>query len=536
MNDTAQPPNKTDDRAEKPKPIDLPSIAYVHGQTDSAHAARFIDGYHRELLYVPPWKKWLSWDGSRWSDDAGVGVLQRAKRYCNARWQDIAKIAPHVDRDDLAKVVTAIKAVNQTPRIKSFLELAAVDERVVCAVDELNTDPTLLNVANGTIDLTAGTLRQHNPADRITQLANVVYDPAAKCPEWERTLALIFDGDTELIRYVQRLLGYSISGDTGEHILPIAWGKGCNGKSTIWNVVTELLGDYATLANDELLLGEKSNHPTEKADLYQKRFVPISEPERGASLRESRVKELTGDRVVKARRMHENFWTCQRTHTFWLSTNHLPRIEGTDEGIWRRMKLIPFTVDLREKVTPIPDFDKWLVKNEGPGILAWLVRGYLDYRKHGLDEPSCVTTATKAYRGDSDPLGDFLAEHCVVDANGEIPASELFKVYSEIHKGQWKQTTFGRAMAERFVKHRPTSGEHRKKVVYQGVRFRLTGDDCSIDSETDDFAETQQKQELPTVAHSCSTPPRNLPNPIGNGFDYGQLWANPESDPEWGEI
>lgn len=318
-----KPPESTGDKE------DLTDIAFPSGQTDSAHATRFVDAYHRELLYVPPWKKWLSWDGTRWADDNGVGVLQRAKRYGQSLWAELGKFAPEMGRDDLAKIVTAIKQANQTSKIRSYLDLAAVDERVVCPVDELNSDPSLLNVANGTIDLETGKLRPHNPADRITQLANVAYDPDATCPQWERTLSLVFDGDGDLIRYVQKLLGYSISGDTGEHILPIAYGKGCNGKSTVWNLVTDLLGEYATLANDELLLGDKSNHPTEKAALYQMRFAAISEPERNSSLREARVKELTGDRTVTARPMHEDFWSFQRTHTFWLSTNHLPRIDGT---------------------------------------------------------------------------------------------------------------------------------------------------------------------------------------------------------------
>jgi putative DNA primase/helicase len=497
---------------------DLPSIAYPHGQTDAAHAARFVDEYHRELLYIPEWRKWLSWDGSRWADDSGVGVLQRAKRYGQSLWADIGKIAPYVDRDDLAKVVTAIKHANQTGKIRSFLELAAVDERIVCHVNELNADPMLLNLTTGTMDLEAGKLRPHNPADRITQLANVAWDSTATCPQWERTLSLAFNGDNDLVRYVQKLLGYSISGDTGEHILPIAWGKGCNGKSTIWNVVTDILGEYATLANDDLLLGEKSNHPTEKATLYQKRFVAISEPERNSSLREARVKELTGDRQITARRMHEDFWTFHRTHTFWLSTNHLPRIDGTDDGIWRRVKLLPFTVDLRTVVEPIPDYDVWLVQNEGRGILAWLVRGFLAYRAEGLRAPECVTAATGKYRDDSDPLGDFLAEHCIDDPQGTVVASDLYRVYAE-HGGKWSKTAFGRAVGERYEKDRPKGGEHRDKTLYRGLR--LINDIWDMD-----FEKTPGKTGLGTVGHSLVSPRMNLANPIEDQNNCAQPCPN----------
>lgn len=488
---------------------DLTAIETMHGQTDAANARRFINLYHSELLYVPPWKDWLSWDGQRWARNNGVGVNQRAQRYAASLWDAIAKAgkASTITGDDMGRLVKFVSATNQAKAIDNFIKLARVDERIVCPVDELNSDPNLLNCVNGTIDLTTGKLRPHNPADRITQLANVVYDPNATCPRWLETLGLIFNGKQDVIRYVQQLLGYSISGDTGEHLLPIAYGKGCNGKSTVWNSVAHLLGDYATLANDELLLGDKSNHPTEKAALYQKRFVAISEPEKSSRLRESRVKELTGDRMITARRMNENFWTFQRTHTFWLSTNHLPRIDGTDEGVWRRVKLIPFTVDLRDKVKPIPDFDKWLILNEGPGILAWLVRGFLDYQGNGLQEPEIVTEATSKYRGESDPLGDFIADYCVESPEAEVGANDFYQAYREQFKGQLNQNEFAEGMKDRFEKCRPNSGQFRKKTIYKGVRLRREGEVILANAQ---LQETQQKQGLPTPAHT------NLARSYGN--------------------
>jgi putative DNA primase/helicase len=288
---------------------------------------------------------------------------------------------------------------------------------------------------------------------------------------------MIFDGDPELIRYVQQLLGYSLTGDTGEHILPIAYGSGCNGKSTIWNAVLSLLGDYGGLANDSLLMGVKDTHPTEKAFLYQKRFVPISEPEQSARLRESRVKELTGDGTITARRMHEDFWSFTRTHTFWLSTNHLPRITGNDDGIWRRVKLIPFTVDLRKVTTPIPDLDKQLVTEEGPGILNWLIAGYLDYRRNGFIEPEVIKVATNGYRDQEDEIAMFIADRCVTGNQFVVPASALFDAYFK-WGGKENRTMFGKAIGERFAKQIRSSGVYRKQTVYEGV---------GLSSESDDF-------------------------------------------------
>jgi len=449
------------------------------GRTDTANARRFVEQFGREILHVPPWGKWLSWDGSRWKDDSGVGAHQRATRYSVSLWDHLPELASRMLKKELDSVVSFIRQTNQAPKIAAFMKLAQTHPSVVCTVDELNADPMLLNCVNGTLDLSTGHLRPHNPADRITQITKVAFDPEALCPKWEETLSLIFDGNNGLVRYIQQLLGYSLSGATGEHILPIAYGNGCNGKSTVWNTIAELLGDYASLANEELLMGEKSNHPTEKAALYQKRFVAISEPERGSKLKESRVKELTGDRTITARRMHEDFWSFERTHTFWISSNHLPRISGVDEGIWRRVKLIPFLVNIRDKVAPIADFDKWLIQHEGRGILAWLVRGHLDYLANGLIEPDAVTAATSNYRADSDALGEFLTEYTVDEAVAEATAGELFKVYSESFGGKWNQATFGKAMAERYTKTKGWRSPNRGKVIYTGLRLRTAKDDES---------------------------------------------------------
>lgn len=259
-------------------------------------------------------------------------------------------------------------------------------------------------------------------------------------------------------------------------------------------------------------MGEKNNHPTEKAALYQKRFVAISEPEKNSQLKEARVKELTGDRTITARRMHEDFWSFQRTHTFWISTNHLPKITGTDEGIWRRVKLIPFAVDLRQKVKPIADFDRWLVKHEGPGILAWLVRGYLDYREHGLTEPSCVTKATAVYRNDSDALGEFLRDFCVQEDGAEETQKNLFRDYSELHRGKWTPTLFGRAMAERFKKDRPANGPNRNKTVYRGVRLKTEADKVAEQDDPIKDGENIECAQLRTLRLVPQDFPTHIPN------------------------
>jgi P4 family phage/plasmid primase-like protien len=448
------------------------TITTEPGRTDIGNAWRFVQAYEGRVLYVVKWKRWLHWDGCRWVDDGGVGVQEAGKRFAEKLWREFTEAArTSIDRDELSAIRSFVKRTNQRDKIRDFIALAATDERVACQHENLNRDPYLLNVKNGTVDLRTGELGKHSPHDMITQLAPVEYDAEAECPKWLDALDLIFDGDRGMILYLQQLLGYCLSGLVGQHILPIAYGSGCNGKSTITNVMLGLLGDYGTTANAELLLPARhSGHPTEKAQLYQKRFVAISEPSQGRRLDESKTKELTGGDQVNCRRVQEDFWTFAPTHKFWMSTNHKPRIGGTDEGIWRRVKLIPFTVDLRTKTDPRPGLSDWLIENEGPGILAWAVQGFRDWLELGFSEPATVTEATADYRAAEDELGEWLSEFCIVEAAAVEQAGRLFESYQRAG-GKLTKTAFGERMGHQFEKEKPTTGPNRKKVVYHGLRL-----------------------------------------------------------------
>ncbi|MEM1228069.1 MAG: phage/plasmid primase, P4 family [Planctomycetota bacterium] len=460
-----------DDQEVPEKPTIACWLAFPENHTDNGIAWKFADKYHSQIRYVPKWNKWLVWDGRRWKqDDQDKHVTILARKFVDELWQQFSVLAQTLDRSEIGRIQTFVRRSNQQKNIAAMLMLTSADERVVCHHDCLNTDPFLLNVQNGTVELRTGKLREHRPEDFITQLANVDYDESAGCSEWLAMLRLVFDGDDELLRFVQQVLGYSITGDTGEHILPIAWGDGFNGKSTVWNAIIELMGDYGIVAMDSLLMGSQNEHATEKAHLYQKRIVAVSEPEQGCKLKESRVKELTGDTFITARRMREDPWTFKRTHTFWLATNHLPKVSGLDEGIWRRIKLIPFNVNLRDKVEPIPDFHLRLIEREGAGILRWLVQGYADYQANGFVVPDCVHQCNAEYRGDEDHLGQFIAECCVTKDGIMSPAKALFDAYQTwAGKLAWSRTAFGKALGERFDKDRPDAGAFRKQTIYHGI-------------------------------------------------------------------
>jgi putative DNA primase/helicase len=437
-------------------------------QTENAMAVEFIDGNQTILRYVPSWKKWLAWDSKRWKIDIDQSRTTRlARRLVRNYWDRMRGIQSEEQQEKWAEFC---RRANRKTTIENVVSLARCDGRTTIDHELLNQNTYFLNLQNGTLDLSTSEFRDHRQTDSITQIANVAYDPKASCPRWRAFIDLIFGSDEEAKRYIQALLGYSCSGDVGEHILPICYGSGANGKSTLWNAIVELLGDYAMLAPSKLLLGTTNEHDTIIASLYQRRLVAISEPDEGSKLREARVKELTGDEQITARRMREDYWSFRRTHKFWLSTNHLPQINGTDEGIWRRIKLIPFRVDLRTVTKPIPDYHKLLISEEGPGILNWLLEGFKDWRKNGFTEPQSVISETTSYRGSSDELGRFIADCCEVSPELVVASSELFDAY-RTWGGDLSQVRFSKQMQTRFAHSKRNFGRFRNKQVFEGISF-----------------------------------------------------------------
>jgi putative DNA primase/helicase len=260
-------------------------------------------------------------------------------------------------------------------------------------------------------------------------LAPVGYDPNAPRPLFARFIEQIFDGDRELMGFVQRLLGYCLSGDITEQILPIFHGEGANGKSVLLDLVCGLMGDYAGLAPPHLLtLKQYADHPTEIADLFGKRLVVASETEEDATLRVQLVKRLTGDARLKGRFMRRDYFEYDRTHKTVLATNNRPRISEGTEAVWRRVRLIPFGV-----VVPEGERDLHLLaklREEGSGVLAWLVRGCIDWRGQGLGQPRVVEVATNDYRRDESHVERFLDECCSFDENPST--SQLLTEWSRL--------------------------------------------------------------------------------------------------------
>ena len=396
--------------------------------TDTGLAERFALQHGDDVRYCHLWGKWLVWDGTRWKIDDGGMVDQLAKQTVRAILLEAADELDDKRRE--ATVKFALSSESATRRT-AMLMLAKSEPPIPIAPDVLDTNHWVLNCPNGRIDLHTGLLREHRREDYITKLCTVQYDPKALCPTWLVTLDTCFGRNYELIDYVQRFAGYCLPGDVSEQILNIWHGIGANGKSTILNALMEMMGpDYSMKATADLLLMKRdSDHPTALTDLHGKRLVACIETDDGRRLAEALVKELTGGDPIRARRMREDFWQFMPTHEVVLACNHRPTVRGTDLAIWRRLKLVPFNV-----VIPPKERDKQLpakLREELPGILAWAVRGCLDWQQYGLGEPKAIIDATANYQTAEDVLLNFISECCVMAPEAKVKAADLLDAYKE---------------------------------------------------------------------------------------------------------
>jgi putative DNA primase/helicase len=414
------------------------------GRTDIANGRRLVLYRGENLHWCEPFGKFLTWTGTHWGLDQERLSETFAKDTATAIWQKIAAILPEAEPSIADEMLKFAKSTSSARGIGNMLAMAKSEPGIAVTLDRLDTDPWSLNVANGTLDLRSGQLRPHKRSDLITKLCPVEYNPDAKCPSFENMLATIMAGHQGLVTFLQRAAGYSLTGDVSEQVLFLLWGMGANGKSTFLNAMLDTLGgDFSMQAPDGLLMIKQGeSHPTERADLFGKRLVSSAEVEDGRRFAESLIKQLTGGESIRARRMREDHWQFLPTHKLWLATNHKPIIRGTDFGIWRRIKFVPFMVTIAAE-----NQDKALgekLKAERAGILAWAVRGCFEWQADGLGEPIEVTEATDEYRGEMDVLGAFLAESCIEGRQCAVKASTLYAAYAK-----WAEKTGEHAVNQR---------------------------------------------------------------------------------------
>lgn len=348
--------------------------------------------------------------------------------------------------------------------------LAIARSHLVTKFEELDADPMLLNVKNGTLDLRTGQLHEHNPADLLTMMAGCDFLKDSPCPTWEEFLSRVLAADPELISYVQKVVGYCLTGVTTEQVFFVLYGTGANGKSTFVGILSEVLGDYAKPAPPGLLMAKKNEgHPTELASLFRARFVPATEVNAGAQWDESKAKMLTGGDSIMARRMNEDFWYFSPSHKLLVCVNHQPETRDNSIGFWRRFLMVPFTVRI-----PAEEQDPHLMeklRGELPGILAWAVRGCLSWQQHGLGTSRRVTEATNSYRHHQDLLGRFLEDCCDLGGDLKVQAQELFSAYTTWarinREPDLSQKVFGERIRERGFQTKKVSS-----VFYLGLGLK----------------------------------------------------------------
>jgi putative DNA primase/helicase len=436
----------------------LTKMREVFALTDAGNAECFAARHGDSVRFVHGWGRWLLRARPRWALDDRGEVRELMVETVRHRF---AEAALAEDLEERKRITKHALASERRDRIMAALDLASSKAPIASVPDDLDRDPLLFNVENGTIDLSTGRLRPHDPADLITKLARVAYDPAATAPRWEAFLRQVIP-DAAVREYLQRAVGYGLTGSVAEHVLFFLFGTGRNGKSTFLEVLLELLGDYAKAAPHNLLLATKQDrHAAEIATLMGFRFVTAVEAGEGRSWDEAKVKHLTGGDTVSARWMHGNPFTFKPSHKFWVAANHKPRVTGTDLGFWRRVHLIPWTVTIPEE-----DVDKNLsakLRAELPGILRWAVEGCVAWQREGLRPPPAVVAATKDYRSGEDVIGAFLDDRCIREPAGRVVSSVLYRVFREWVEANGERhmtaRAFGDALEERGLERKKANGQ-----------------------------------------------------------------------------
>jgi putative DNA primase/helicase len=360
-------------------------------------------------------------------------------------------------------------------RITAMLQHAQSEPGIACYEAVFDADPWLLNCANGIVDLRTGVRRDPDRAALLTKRTPVAYDPQARAPRWNAFLRSTFAGQCELIAFVQRAVGYSLTASTREQVMFLLYGTGANGKSTFLNTLQAVLGDYAQTAETSMLLAKSQDGgPTnDLAGLVGARLVVTAESDEGKRLGVALIKKLTGGDRMRVRFLHKEFFEFDPTFKIWFATNHKPRIPDTDYAIWRRLLLIPFTQTFTPADRAKPGAliaDPTLVEAlaaEAPGILAWAVAGARAWQAQGLRPPADVLAATAVYRDEQDLLRTFLRERCrTTDAmHDRATVDLLYNNYrewaKEVGEQPWSKRQLSQKLKERGYENvRSTGGTY----------------------------------------------------------------------------
>ncbi len=442
--------------------------------TDTANAEKIVELYGEKLRFDHKRKRWLIWCNHIWKPDRDGEIARYAILAAKQRHKDATEIS---DIDECRRV--SAWAISSQSRVK--LEAAIALTRSLKPIadngENWDTDTMLLSCKNGIIDLRTGTLREGLPNDRITMSTGVNYNPDAACDRWEQFLNEVFEGNDELIHYVQKALGYSLTGSTREQVVFFCFGSGSNGKSVLFSTIKSLLKDYAYNAPASMLQRTKSDATNDVAATEFKRFLVSSETLSSTKINEQRLKKWSGGDEETARYLYAEYFTFQPTVKVWLFVNHKPVVEDDSYGFWRRVRLIPFN-----RTFSGDDIDPMLtqkLKEESEGIFAWLVRGCLLWQKEGLNHtPAIVEAETKNYQAENDEIAEFIFDKCIEGEALEVKASDIYSAYVTWAEGQnmknrdiLLRTSFGRRMGDKFKRKAKKNGKYYVGIDIKGDGF-----------------------------------------------------------------
>jgi putative DNA primase/helicase len=437
--------------------------------TDATNAERLAWLHGDKIRYVPERGTWIVWNGTHWRADNDGELTRLLIDTARTMREEALQIGDSDKAKRLFEHACKSEAAN---KLAAAAKIARDLRPLFIHEHELDANPWLFNCQNGTVDLLTCELRKHRREDFITLITphNVSTD-GAEPVRWLKFLDEIFGGDKEMVAFIQRLCGMMMVGKQIEHVFPILYGDGANGKSTFTGVLLKVFGQYGVaLGEDYFVLTKNKRHSTEVMDLRNKRLAVQSETDAGARLNESRIKQQTGGGMIRCRALYQDAKEFAASHTFILETNHRPRITGTDEGIWRRVLLIPFTQhfgpdkrDLRLNET---------LEAEIPAILRWLVDGCLEWQRVGLNPPEHVQAATGNYRKESDLFGQFLSEQCEEESKRHVRVADLRGAYVTWAQSRGETPLAQKRIDEEMARRGFIKDRNNKGVIYKGVRLR----------------------------------------------------------------
>jgi putative DNA primase/helicase len=440
--------------------------------TDVGNAERLIAVYGDDIRYVYEYRRWIHWDDNIWATDENGHMSRLAKQVAKSIFGEAANES---DEKMQKKLFTHALASESIKRLTSMVDVATTEPGITISQSNLDDDKYLLGVKNGVVDLRTGKLLPSTKSQMITKRANVEFDEDAQCPVWENALSQMMADDKDVVEYLQRSVGYSLTGDTREHLLFFLHGFGENGKSVFINIIQKLLNDYAAQTPVATIMKKaKGSIPNDIARLKGARFVSTTETEEDSHISDAEIKHMTGGDIVTARYLHKEFFEFKPNFKLWISGNYKP-ILGEDHGIWRRVILVPFEVTFDAKTRDDQLEDK--LTNELPGILNWAIKGCLNWQNQSLkvNPPTKIANATNEYKTDNDRIDSWTYVCCDKDQSFSAKSSELYESFRNWATSNGETGMSHRTFSQKMVERRYTKKRTSAGIVFIGIKLPVRG-------------------------------------------------------------